>query len=132
MLRKLGAASCIPALAYNPARSMNCGSNAHSYRNSFYGVSSGSSRSACTDLLCKGVDKKGAWVAPAPSLGRKRPRSALQQSLAALQHIMNRLVGSRGVLPGRRTGWNGGTRILERGAPIWNRETGCGAEGTLS
>src|SRR4051812_26764020 len=30
MLRKLGAASCIPALAYNPARSMNCGSNAHS------------------------------------------------------------------------------------------------------
>jgi hypothetical protein len=62
MLRKLGAASCIPALAYNPARSMNYGSNAHSYRNSFYGVSSGSSRSACTDLLCKGVDKKGPWL----------------------------------------------------------------------
>ena len=62
MLRKPGAASCIPALAYNPARSMNCGSNAHSYRNSFYGVFWGSSRSACTDLLCKGVDKKGPWL----------------------------------------------------------------------
>ncbi len=77
-------------------------------------------------------NKKGAVVAHGPSLGRKRPRSALQQSLAALQHIMNRLVRSRGVLPGRRTGWNGGTRIPERNAPIWNREVGCGAEGTLS
>jgi hypothetical protein len=31
-----------------------------------------------------------------PSLGRKRPRSASQQSLAALQHMMSRLVRSRG------------------------------------
>src|SRR3954463_13768529 len=76
MLRKPGGASCIPALAYNPARSMNCGSNAHSYRNSFYGVSSGSSRSACTDLLCKGVDKKGCGC-PRPEFREETPKKCV-------------------------------------------------------
>jgi hypothetical protein len=38
---------------------------------------------------------KKAALAGGLSLGRKRPRSALQQSLAALQYIMYQLVRSR-------------------------------------
>jgi hypothetical protein len=38
---------------------------------------------------------KKAALAGGLSLGRKRPRSALQQSLAALQHMMYQLVHSR-------------------------------------
>jgi hypothetical protein len=46
-----------------------------------------------SDALAKWA--KRAVVAHGPSLGRKRPRSALQQSLAALRHIMKHPVRSR-------------------------------------
>src|SRR3954470_17380777 len=42
-----------------------------------------------------GTPSKKAALAGGLSLGRKRPRSALQQSLAALQYIMYQLVRSR-------------------------------------